>query len=146
MFFDTDFLKDDEIWLRLDKVSEGNPVRNWVPAYYFTIMSHAGEEMGTCDLRIGHNDLTYYGGNIGYRVHEAYRGHQYAGKACRLLFELAKKHGLEYLIITCNPDNIASYKTCEWVGCSFVEIAELPENSDMRRLGVKKKNRKRRTI
>lgn len=146
MFLNTDFLKNDEIWLRLDKVSEGDPAKNWVPAYYFTIMNHAGEEMGTCDLRIGHNDLTYFGGNIGYAVHETYRGHHYAGKACRLLFELAKKHDMEYLIITCNPDNIASYKTCEWVGCELVEIVEVPEGNDMRERGETHKRIYRMTL
>lgn len=135
MFLDTSFLKTDEIFLRLDKTGEGNPSRNWVPAYYFTIMHHSGEELGSCDLRIGHNELTYYGGNIGYSVHEAHRGHHYAAKACRLLFELARRHGLDHLIITCNPDNIASYKTCEAVGCRLLEIAELPEGNDMRALG-----------
>ena len=135
MFLDTAFLKTDEIFLRLDKTSEGNPARNWVPAYYFTIMNHSGEELGACDLRIGHNEMTYFGGNIGYRVHEQHRGHHYSAKACLLLFELARRHGMSYLIITCNPDNIASYKTCEAVGCTLAEIAELPADSDMRALG-----------
>ena len=146
MFFDTGFLKNDEIWLRLDKVSEGNPVKNWVPAYYFTIMNHAGEEMGKCDLRIGHNELTYFGGNIGYSVQEAYRGRHYAGKACRLLFELAKMHGMGYVIITCNPDNIASCKTCEWLGCELLEIAEVPAGNDMRERGETRKRIYRRTV
>lgn len=88
--------------------------------------------MGTCDLRIGHNLNTYYGGNIGYRVQEEYRGHNYAGKACLLLFQLAKKHNMDYLVITCNPDNYASRKTCEYVGCHLVEITELPEDNNMR--------------
>lgn len=146
MFLNTDFLKNDEIWLRLDKVGEGNPAKNWVPAYYFTIMNHAGEEMGTCDLRIGHNDLTYFGGNIGYAVHEIYRGHHYAGKACRLLFELAKKHDMGYVIITCNPDNIASYKTCEWLGARLLEIAEVPQGNDMRERGETHKRIYRMTL
>ena len=137
MFLNTDFLKNDEIWLRLDKVSEGNPVRNWVPAYYFTIMNHAGEEMGTCDLRIGHNELTYYGGNIGYGVKEEYRGHHYAAKACLLLFELARKHELEYVYITCNVTNQASAKTCEYAGGTLVAVEDLPEDNDMYQEGMR---------
>ncbi len=88
--------------------------------------------MGTCDLRIGHNESVYYGGNIGYRVEEPYRGRHYAGKACLLLFELAQRHGMEYVIITCNPDNYPSRKTCEWLGGELLEITELPEDNDMR--------------
>ena len=132
MFLDTDFLKNEEIQLVLEKTVEADPVKNWLPAYIFTIRDLNGEKMGACDLRIGHNLSVYYGGNIGYRVEEPCRGHHYAGKACRLLFELARRHGMEYLIITCNPDNWPSRKTCEYAGGELVEIAELPESNDMR--------------
>ncbi len=139
MFFDTTFLKNDEIQLLLEKTAEGNEEKGWVPAYHFAICDLEGTKMGTCDLRLGHNDKLYFGGNIGYRVEEQYRGHHYAGKACFLLFELAKKHELEYLIITCNPDNYSSRKTCEYAGGKLLEIAELPADSDMRERGMTEK-------
>ena len=66
--------------------------------------------MGVCDLRIGHNDNVYYGGNIGYSIGEAYRGHHYAAKACLLLFELAKKHNLEYVIIENRGFSVGMWK------------------------------------
>ena len=139
MFFDTTFLKNDEIQLFLEKAAEGNKEKGWVPAYHFAICNLEGTKMGTCDLRLGHNDKLYYGGNIGYRVEKPYRGHHYAGKACLLLFELAKKHELGYLIITCNPDNYPSRKTCEYAGGELLEVAELPADSDMRVRGETKK-------
>lgn len=37
-----------------------------------------------------------------------------------------------YLYITCNPDNIPSRKTLEYLKGELLEIAELPEDSDMR--------------
>ena len=132
-FFCTDFLKDREIQLKLDHTTQGNPERGWVPAYYFNICNNRDDVMGRCDLRLGYNEKLYYGGHIGYRVEEPYRGHHYAEKACRLLFQLAKKHDMPYLIITCNPDNIPSRRTCERLGGELVEIAELPEDNDMRR-------------
>lgn len=135
MFLNTDFLTDEEIKLVLEKTVDANPEKNWVPAYHFAICDHNGTKLGTCDLRIGHNDGLYYGGNIGYRIEEQYRGHHYAGKACILLFELARKHNLGYVIITCNPDNHASRKTCEYAGGKLLEIAELPEGNDMRENG-----------
>lgn len=139
LFLNTDFLRNDEITLKLVKTADGDPEKGWVPAYHFAICSPAGERMGECDLRIGHNDLLYYGGNIGYRVEEPYRGHHYAGKACELLFGLAKKHGLGYVIITCNPDNYASRKTCEYAGGTLLEIVDLPEDNDMRQKGETQK-------
>ena len=131
-FLNTDFLFDDEIRLVLQKTVDGNAEKEWLPAYHFFICDRHGNEMGVCDLRIGHNAKTYYGGNIGYRIFEPFRGHHYAGKACLLLCELAKKHGMNYLMITCNPENAASRKTCEYVGCRLVEIVELPQDNDMR--------------
>ena len=131
-FLDTDFMKTDEFQLILEMTVKANPEKDWLPAYHFAICNPEGVKMGACDLRIGHNESVYYGGNIGYRVDEPCRGHHYAGKACRLLFELARRHGMEYVIITCNPDNWASRKTCEYLKGELLEIAELPEDNDMR--------------
>ena len=139
MFMDTDFLKNDEIQLLLEKTVDGNTERNWVPAYHFSISDRDGTRMGVCDLRIGYNDNLYYGGHIGYRIFPEYRGNHYAGKACRLLFELARKHHMEHLYITCNPDNHASRRTCEYAGGKLLEIVELPEENDMRESGESEK-------
>ncbi len=133
VFLDTSFLKDGEIALALNHTAPGDPDRGWVPAYHFDICDSAGQKMGVCDLRVGYNDKLYYGGHIGYRVDAPYRGHHCAEKACRLLFQLAKRHDMPYLIITCNPDNLPSRRTCERLGGELVEIAELPEGNDMRR-------------
>lgn len=134
-FLDTGDLRDGEIVLELERTIAGNAERNWLPAYRFHICNYAGEKMGVCDLRVGYSRNIYYGGNIGYRIEEEFRGSHYAGKACRLLFELAKRHGMDYLVITCNPDNYASAKTCEYAGGVLREIAELPEDNDMRQRG-----------
>ena len=131
MFFDTSFLKTDEIELVLDHTTDPDPEKDWLPAYHFDICDRNGYKMGHCDLRIGHNENVYYGGNIGYRVEPEYRGHHYSAKACRLLFELAKMHGLDYVIITTTPDNAASKAIIEGLGATFVETAELPEYNDM---------------
>lgn len=139
MFINTDFLKNDEIFLKLEETVEGNADKDWLPAYHFAICDKSGTEMGKCDLRIGHNEKVYYGGNIGYCIEKKYRGHHFAGKACMLLFELAEKHKMEYLNITCNPDNHASRKTCEYAGGMLKEIVPVPEDSDMRKNGETEK-------
>ncbi|MBO4562814.1 MAG: GNAT family N-acetyltransferase [Clostridia bacterium] len=131
LFYDTDDLSDGEISLRLVRTAPERPERRWLPAYYFEICLADGTKVGTCDLRIGHNEKTYIGGNIGYGVDEAHRGHGYAAKACRLMFMQARKHGMDHLYITCDPDNIASAKTCENAGGEFVETTLIPEDNDM---------------
>lgn len=137
MFLNTDWMKTDEITLRLDRTAEGDPARNWVPAYHFSICLPDGTPAGKCDLRIGHNRKLYYGGNIGYTVFPPYRGHHYAAKACKLLFELAKRHDLEYVHITCSVTNEASARTCEYAGGTLVATEPLPEDNDMYKTGVR---------
>ena len=130
-FYPTDDLRGDGVFLRLDRTCEGQPEKNWVPAYYFDICLPDGTKAGWCDLRIGHNDRLYIGGNIGYSVDEPYRGHRYAAKACELLFRQARKHGLDYVIITCDPANRASARTCELAGGRYIGTVPVPEDSDM---------------
>ena len=134
MFLDTEFLKTEEISLRQIELEKDDPQRKWDPAFHFDILDRTGTQVGCCNLRLGHSGALYYAGNIGYRIDEPYRGRHYAGKACRLLFQLAKRHGMGYVIITCGPDNHPSRKTCEWLGGELLEIAELPEESEQRRL------------
>lgn len=138
-FFDTEVLTDGEVLLVLDKTVPADPEQEWLPSYHFTIRDRKGRMAGQCDLRIGHNRKTYYGGNIGYRVEEPYRGNHYAGKACRLLFHLARRHGMDYLIITCNPDNVPSGRTCEYAGGVLKEIVDLPPDNEMRLEGETRK-------
>jgi tagatose 1,6-diphosphate aldolase len=68
MFFDTNFLKNEEMFLRLDRTADADEAKKWLPAYYFMICLMDGTEVGYCDFRIGYNENTYYGGNIGYAV------------------------------------------------------------------------------
>jgi len=140
MFFDTTDLKSDEITLKLVKTSEGDLAKWLVPSYYFKIcLTSDGTEVGECNFRIGNTQRLFFGGNIGYTVYEPHRGNHYAGKACLLLFGLARRHGMEYLIITCNPENIASSKTCEYAGGTLLATVDLPTDTDMYREGERRK-------
>ncbi|MCL2670690.1 MAG: GNAT family N-acetyltransferase [Clostridiales bacterium] len=131
-FLNTDNLRTDEIFLRLDRTAAANPERGWVPAYHFTVCRASdAAELGFCDLRIGYTEGLYYGGHIGYTIYAPHRGYHYAAKACLLLFELARRHGMPYLYITCNPDNAASRRSCEYAGGSFVNVVDLPPDNDM---------------
>ena len=130
-FYDVSDLRSDEIFLRLVRTCEAQPEKQWVPAYHFEICLSDGTKIGKCDLRIGHNDKLYIGGNIGYEKDETYRGHRYAAKACELLFTQARKHDLGYVIITCIPSNDASARTCELAGGTYLETVDIPEDNEM---------------
>ncbi len=139
-FFETDKLFDGEIYLNLEQTNPGNEGKKTVPRYLFGICDiKTGNKMGEIALRVGFNERIFYGGNIGYSIRPEYRGHHYAAKACVILKTLAKKHGMDKLIITCNPDNIASRKTCEAAGADYRCTVDLPESNDMYKDGERQK-------
>ena len=131
MFYPVDDLRDETICLRLDHTCDAQPEKHWLPAYYFHICLPDGTKVGQCDLRIGHNEKTAVGGNIGYAIDEAYRGHHYAVRACALLFRQAQKHRMAYAIITCDPANGASARTCELAGGQYLKTVPVPQDNEM---------------
>ena len=139
MFFDASNLRSEEIYLRLNKTAEADLEKGWSPYYDFTICLPGGTEAGHCSFRVGYNERLYYGGHIGYTVFEPFRGRHYAGKACLLLFRLARMHGMQYIYITCTPENIASKKTCEYVGGVLEAVVDLPPDNDMYLAGERRK-------
>jgi predicted acetyltransferase len=143
--YDPGRLVDGDLALVLYEVYPGDARRDHVPAYRFRMM-RAGQkqEVGRIELRVGNSDhIVLYAGHIGYRVLPLYRGHHYAARSCTLLIPLARRHGLNPLWITCNPDNYASRRTCELAGATLVEIVDLPEDTDMYQMGERQKCRYR---
>lgn len=137
-FYDTADLTDGQIMLRVRRMNDALPEKQFVPAYYFDICLPDGQRVGECDLRIGHSAKLYIGGNIGYSVDAPFRGHGYAAKACILLCKLAQRHGLGHLFISCAQDNIASYKTMLAAGFRFIGMARVKEGDDMYAEGIRR--------
>lgn len=147
-FQDPGRLVDHELELVLAEKRPGNTLLDFAPAYKFKMML-AGKsiEIGAIDLRINNSHhILMYAGHIGYSVYPAYRGHHYAARSVQLLLPLARSHELNPLWITCNPDNFPSRRTCELAGFEFVEIVDLPPNTDMYLEGERQKCRYRRVL
>ncbi len=144
-FLDAGEMVDGDLRLRVGKRDAGDPERGWVPAYHFDMVHvPSGEWAGTIDLRVGDTPhLRLYGGHSGYFVASPFRGRRYAARALRMLFPLARRHGMRELWVTCNPDNLASARTCEIAGGEYVETLDLPEDTDMYREGERQKMRYR---
>lgn len=145
VFLSPGILRDGDLELRLRHSAAGDSDKGWAPTYMFD-MYRTGTDLrlGSIDLRIGNfYRLITFGGQIGYGVEPEHRGHHYAARSVRLLFDLARKHGMETLWITCNPDNFASRRTCEIAGGEMIEIVDLPEDSDMYLEGERQKCRYR---
>jgi len=138
-------LADDDVCLRLDATEIDASGEEPLPTYRFKMEnSKTGEHMGFINLRIGFgSNTTLYRGHIGYGVDEPLRGHGYAERACRLVLPFALQHGLNPVWITCNPDNIASRRTCERLGAELVETITVPEGTEAYRAGARIKCRYR---
>lgn len=122
---DFDFLSDGEITLNITQKYKGDD--ELLPFYYYDVLVR-NETVGKISIRIGSNYHSYFNGNIGYEIDKAYRGNNYAFKACKLVLQVAKAHGMSELILTCDESNIASYKTIEKLGAQLIEITKPPKD------------------
>lgn len=99
---------------------------------------------GTITLRIGQTPaIELYYGHIGYHVFAPARGRHFAERSCRLLLPLARCHGMTTLWITCDPDNIASNRTCERLGMHDVGVVQVPQSDPLYARGEREKRRYR---
>lgn len=95
--------------------------------YDYIIAPHqVSREAGRISLRLGESPCVYYFGHIGYHVDPPYRGQHYARRACALLRPMMEAAGKGSVVITTDPDNIPSRRTCEGLGCTLERIVEVP--------------------
>ena len=120
-----DILSDGKITLKISQKYQGDDES--LPFYYYDIYV-CDTPIGKISIRIGNNYHSYYNGHIGYEIDKEYRGNNYSYKACKLVFQVAKAHGMNELLITCDESNIASYKTIEKLGAELIEIRKPPED------------------
>lgn len=112
-----------------------------VPCVYYDILRHEdSERVGSIDLRMSvEGDMLYYG-NVGYRIMKMYRGHHYAYEACKLLFEIAREEfKMKELILTCSPENIASYRTLKKLNGQMLDLIKVPKDHPLFREGKTRK-------
>ena len=84
-------------------------------------------EIGQISYRDGESRCVYYYGHIGYHIDPPYRGHHYAWRACMLIREEIIMTGKSSVVITCDPTNYASLRTCRKLNCYLEGIAEVPD-------------------
>ena len=91
-------------------------------------LHNSRKEIGQISYRDGESRCVYYYGHIGYHIDPPYRGRHFAYRACRLIEREIRLSGKTSVVITCDPDNQPSRKTCERLGCLFEREAEVPED------------------
>jgi len=130
--------------LQFWEMTPANEEKGRVPAYHFRIVA-SGIDVGHINVRVG--DTTHVrlcAGNIGYKIRPEHRGHGFAALACMAIAEFVatvfKDHDV---IITCDPDNIASIKTIERIGGVFIDEIDVPQHEPEFEQGVIRKRRYR---
>ncbi len=128
-----DLIQGKEIDIKLLSKSSGDKEKKRSPEYKFQLQLHGQDKaIGHINLRLGQDEkVIKYIGHIGYGVDQAYRGNKYSVKACLLIKQVLKDHGIGAVIITCNPDNYASRNTCEVIGAQLIEIVDVPKTLDI---------------
>ncbi|MCL2811411.1 MAG: GNAT family N-acetyltransferase [Clostridia bacterium] len=133
-FFETGELQDEDLTLVCVQKQPARPDIGYVPAYLYELRAE-GKRAGEISLRIGMTDSLYYGGQIGYAVEPEFRRRGYAGRACKLLLPLIRRHGYQKILITNDHANTASRRVCEKLGARLVRVAELPQWHDLYKEG-----------
>lgn len=120
-----DILENDELILKITQKYSGDD--EMIPFYYYDIIRKSDSvTVGKISVRIGNNFHSYYNGHIGYEVFKEYRGDDYAYKASLIVLDVARFHDMEFIYLTCDESNTASYKTIEKLGAELVEICDVP--------------------
>ncbi|MFC1452802.1 GNAT family N-acetyltransferase [Verrucomicrobiota bacterium] len=131
-------MRDGDLRLLLAATHPGDARRKLVPWYEFE-MRKAGtnQKIGVLKLRVGSARLLRCPSHIGYGVDPGFRGNHYAARSVRLVLPFAAENGIKVVWITCKPDNMASRRTCELAGLTYVETIRVPKEHRMYREGYR---------
>lgn len=87
------------------------------------------EVVGFVSIRHELNDfLLAVGGHVGYAVRPSRRRRGYAHAALALALERCRELGIERVLVTCDDDNVGSYRTIEAAGGVLENV--VPSNED----------------
>ena len=87
--------------------------KGWVPSYDYFIVDD-DKFIGRISIRTELTpSLLQFGGHIGYGIHPKYWRMGYGTEALKLGLDVAKKLGIDKVLVTCDDDNVGSYKIIE---------------------------------
>ncbi|MGH8979978.1 MAG: GNAT family N-acetyltransferase [Acidimicrobiales bacterium] len=108
---------------RLDRHSRDVDVPpGWVPGALLAAVVD-GAVVGRLSVRYMLNDyLATVGGHIGYGVLPGHRRRGYATEMLRQGIVVARAHGVDDVLVTCDDDNVGSIRTIESCGGVFENL------------------------
>ncbi|MDO5676711.1 MAG: GNAT family N-acetyltransferase [Propionibacteriaceae bacterium] len=103
---------------------ETNPDDGWVPATMLWAVAD-GEWLGRVSVRHELNDfLRQVGGHIGYAVRPSVRRRGIGGLLMRAGLDRLAELGVDNALVTCDDDNVASYRIIESAGGALENVVE----------------------
>jgi predicted acetyltransferase len=112
----------------------GNIQDGKVSSLTYWFINNENVIIGTSRLRTELNEFfKTLGGNIGYDVRPTYRKKGYGTQILKITLEIAKEKGLKNVLITCDDDNIGSYKIIEKNGGKLLNIINNDETKILKR-------------
>ncbi len=134
-FIEFSDLKDNEIKLIVKGYDEPDLDKGYKPRYMFSIvLIETNEYVGEVYFAVDTSLRQYLRGHISYGVYPAYRGHNYALKACFLIKQVALAHGFSRVFIGSHYENVASRKTIEKLGASPITKEDVPGDEILKEL------------
>jgi len=107
---------EEWLWLVNECSKPDNTLLGVQASSYFAVKND-GTVVGCIELRHTLNEsLAVSGGHIGYSVVPKERRKGYATRMLTQVLTMAKEAGIDKVLLTCDVDNIASYKTIEKCG------------------------------
>lgn len=130
-----------DVRLQFVRIVPAEPAREFVPYYHYRILKSDGSEVGHINFRVGNTKhVQLSAGHIGFDIREAHRGNRYALQACRAIAPFVRSVS-EVVTITCDPDNLASIRTIERLGATFVDEVAVPPHDPHYQRGSRRKRR-----
>lgn len=134
-------LRGDRLVLCYRRILPGDPSRGYLPAYHYRILIRSGTDVGHINFRVGDEPHDrYVAGHIGFGIDPEFRGARLAYRACRTMQAwIARVSGS--VIVTCDPDNLASKRTIELLGARFLNERTVPPDDPAYAMGSRSKLR-----
>ncbi len=120
-------LEDECVALRPREYGGRSRVIGSEHTFTFDVVERAsGRVAGEISLRVGDSPEQFYLGHVGYHIDPPFRGHGYAARACRLCAPMLAALGMGTAVITTDPGNLPSVKTCRRLGCALECTVPVP--------------------
>ena len=133
------YVHDYDAWLQhLEQYRNCDPNENRVPSETYMLIRESDNRLiGMCNIRYVLNErLQRIGGHIGYGIRPTERGHGYNEVNLYLALQHCYEHGLDVVLLDCNDNNPASWRTMLALGGNLIHIWEDSEEGLCRRYAI----------